>query len=84
MPESVLALYGAGRGPRVPTRGKAARAFVAGQRLDGTVKYHVEREGKLLEPVVITDIGEYPLPDGDFVAVEYVGKLGVMCFVRTD
>lgn len=83
MADQVLALYGVGKGPRVPIRGKRARAKISGKPVGGPVVYHVETD----EGVVALEFdaeGEHDLPAGDFVCVEHGGQSrALLCFVRT-
>lgn len=82
MADQVLALYGVGKGPRVPIRGKSARAKIAGKPEGGPVIYHVETDEGVVEKSFHAE-GEHDLPAGNFVCVEHVGKSrALLCFVR--
>jgi hypothetical protein len=85
MSDSVLALYGSGKGPQVPLYGRKARGKIVGERFDGEVWYHVEREEGEPEAVCQKVVGHFDLPLGDAVTVEYLGgSKGLLCFVETE
>ncbi len=83
MTESVLALYGSGRGPNVPLRGGKPTAKIVGRLISGEVEYHVNTKNDGVQVMRFNYAGEFDLPAGDSLHVEYnSGNAGVLCFVR--
>ncbi len=83
MAESVLALYGSGRGPNVPLHGTKPIAKIVGKLISGEVEYHVNTKNDGVKVLKFNDAGEFDLPVGDSLHVEYNGgNAGVLCFVR--
>lgn len=82
MADQVLALYGRGKGPRIPIQNRQAKARITGKIEGSPVVYHVETpEG--VESVEIHTEGDHELPAGSFVCAEHDGKSkALLCFVR--
>lgn len=82
MAEQVLALYGKGKGPRVPLYGKNAAARVLGNLGESSVICHVESDDGVTA-VECTTPGDHPLPEGNYVTLEYAGPTeNLLCYVR--
>jgi hypothetical protein len=78
MAEEVLALCGAGEGPRIPLRSKESWVVISGLRPDETVEVVLEAAS-----MTFYEDGTHKLLPGQFARCVYFGANRLlMCFVR--